>query len=210
MAQRIVPLTIDDEFIKGSGVNLGAAGSHDAVVLELTFSEMWHGLSKKIAWFDAHGGSAGETLLSGAEADVYQTTVPFAPLQYPGKMSMTVIGFIVETVNGEPIEKAKVVTQAAYFRVMESWVDADSQSEFSPSVAEQLQNEIDTNKAVTDRHFKDASFSSVTNNLTLTREDDTTKVVHIAPVQQAYIYDTVTHVTYKAYAESVRLVMEEV
>ena len=45
MAKRIIELTVSDEYVIGGGVPIGAAGSHDDVVLRMAFGEMWTGLN---------------------------------------------------------------------------------------------------------------------------------------------------------------------
>ena len=57
--RRIIPIEINNEYVIGGGVVVGAAGSHDDVVLQITFSPMWAGLAKSIVWLDADGRSAG-------------------------------------------------------------------------------------------------------------------------------------------------------
>lgn len=144
MSQRIIPLAVDDEHVKGSGVNVGAAGSHDAVVLELRFSQLWRGLTKRITWLDALAEASAVTLLTAAQAvdeDTYRVTVPATPLAYAGRMSMTISGVYVNAETGK--ETVKAVTEAAFFRVMDSYLNAATQSDIDPTLADQLQAEID-------------------------------------------------------------------
>lgn len=144
MSQRIIPLAVDDEHVKGSGVNVGAAGSHDAVVLELRFSQLWRGLTKRITWLDALAEASAVTLLTAVQAvdeDTYRVTVPATPLAYAGRMSMTISGVYVNAETGK--ETVKAVTEAAFFRVMDSYLNAATQSDIDPTLADQLQAEID-------------------------------------------------------------------
>lgn len=147
MSQRLIPLNVDDEHIRGGGVNVGAAGSHDAVVLELSFSEMWRDLTKKILWIDSLGTGSTETIVTAdmaVDEDTYQVPIPSVPLSHPGKMSMTIIGVFITGEGDDAIETVRIVTEAAFFRVMESFADAYSLSDITPTLAEQLQAEIDT------------------------------------------------------------------
>ena len=143
---RYIDLLVDNEHIKGSGVTIGAAGSHDAVALRLTFSEAWDGLTKRVLWIDARGTTRTETVLTTPLAEtenVYAVPVPASPLQYPGKMSVTLYG--VELDGGD--EVLKIVTEAVYFPIMASFYDPESDPDgpldIDPTIADQLQAEID-------------------------------------------------------------------
>ena len=143
---RYIDLLVDNEHIKGSGVTIGAAGSHDAVALRLTFSEAWDGLTKRVLWIDARGTTRTETVLTTPLAEtenVYAVPVPASPLQYPGKMSVTLYG--VELDGGD--EVLKIVTEAAFFPIMSSFYDPESDPDgpldIDPTIADQLQAEID-------------------------------------------------------------------
>lgn len=143
---RIIDLTVDNEHIKGSGVTIGAAGSHDAVGLRFTFSGLWDGLTKRVLWIDARGTTRTETILTSDHAEsenVYVVPVPASPLQYAGKMSVTLYGVEISGAD----EVLKVVTEAVYFPIMTSFYDAESDPDgpldIDPTIADQLQAEID-------------------------------------------------------------------
>ena len=92
METRIIPCQVCDEYIKGAGVVVGAAGSHHDVVLELAFSPLWEGLAKTITWFDALGEHPtlmvlGTDLLAPGELEVYRVPVPQKTRPWRGKWS---------------------------------------------------------------------------------------------------------------------------
>ena len=66
MEQRIIKLSVKNEYILGEGVVIGAAGSHDEVLLELDFraSPVWHGTTKKAVFYDALGTNPTTILLT--------------------------------------------------------------------------------------------------------------------------------------------------
>ena len=55
MAKRIIELTVSDEYVIGGGVPIGAAGSHDDVVLRMSFSDAWMVRNKYATFRDALG-----------------------------------------------------------------------------------------------------------------------------------------------------------
>lgn len=146
MSAKYIPLTIENEYIKGANVVIGAAGSHDDVYLKITFGSMWDGLFKRIVWFNANKETPTVTILDSSMLEdgtdnVYTVPVPANPKALPGKMIMTVKG----TVSDDDEELVATLTAAAEFIVLDSaWDDnAQQQDAVPPSVAEQLQAEID-------------------------------------------------------------------
>lgn len=149
MSQRIIPLEIRNEHVIGGGVNVGAAGAHDDVVLELRFNEMWRGLTKTAVWIDALGESHTDTLLTSnfaVDLDTYQIPVPATAMQYSGRMTLTLTGVFLKkvVVDGVEVDKeiVRAVTEAVYLRVMPSYMDAVTLDEIDPSLKDQLQAEI--------------------------------------------------------------------
>lgn len=147
---RIIQLDVRDEFISGAGQVIGAAGSHDDVELELSFSPMWAGTAKKIVWFDALGENAvvtalGTDLLLPGRTEVYRVPVPPEAKAVEGDMCLTIRGVNVE--NGT--ETRAVVAATVCFRVLPAIWDplAEESTDVSAGQADQLRAEIEKIKA---------------------------------------------------------------
>ena len=147
---REIPIQVTDEYVRGAGVAVGAAGSHDDVALRISFSPMWTGTARSIVWLDAAGENPtttqlGTGLLAEGETEVYLVPIPAEPKALPGEMTMTIKG---ATISGGK-ETAATLTAAARFRVLESaWdPDAEESADITPTQAEQLRSEIDAVKA---------------------------------------------------------------
>ncbi len=146
MRNRIIRCAVQDEFIRGAGQVIGAAGSHDDVELELTFSPMWDGTAKRIAWFDALGESTvltvlGTNLLVPGTGGTYRVPVPHEAKAVEGDMRLTIRGAVVK--NG--VETRAVVAATACFRVLPALWDplAEETQDVTPSQADQIQAEIE-------------------------------------------------------------------
>lgn len=146
MSRRIIPCQVTDEYVRGSGVVVGAAGSHNDVALRLVFGPMWAGTARSIVWKDALGGNPtvtilGTDLLETGEAEVYIVPIPAEPKAYAGDMTMTIKGAVVD---GDT-ETSATLTARAFFTVMESdWdEDAAESGDVNPTQAEQLQAQIE-------------------------------------------------------------------
>lgn len=144
---RTIPITVNDEYIRGTGAVVGAAGSHSDVILDMIFGDAWEGLAKTIVWRDARHENPVLTVLSGnylkpGEQNEYLVPIPAEPKAYAGKMTMTVKG---AAISGST-ETAATLTAYAEFIVMESlWSDeAETTNPVTASRAEQLQQSIDT------------------------------------------------------------------
>lgn len=118
--KKIVKCIVADEYITGDGVSLGAAGSYNDVLLELTFSPMWEGAEKQVVWKDAHGGNkTTQPLTEEMRVDgtnTYRVPVPATAKQVEGVCSMYVTGTV--TVDGEVV--SCTTTERAYFLVLPS------------------------------------------------------------------------------------------
>lgn len=143
---RIIHCDVDNEFIRGAGVVIGAAGSHDDVELELSFSPMWDGTSKKIVWFDALNEQTVVTalttdLLAPGNGNLYRVSVPWEAKAVEGDMKLTIRG---ASVSGTKETRA-VVAATACFKVLPALWDplAVEGSEPSAAVSDQLQQEIE-------------------------------------------------------------------
>ncbi len=152
MEQRIIKLSVKNEYILGEGVVIGAAGSHDEVLLELDFraSPVWHGTTKKAVFYDALGTNPTTILLTtdklvSGETEVYRVSVPAEAKGQAGKCFLTIEGIIT---SGET-ERVRVVTEAAQFDVLQSrrYEQMSDPKPVTPTQAEQLQAEIDDIKS---------------------------------------------------------------
>ena len=143
---RTIPLKIQNEYIAGDKVLIGAAGSHNDVVLRMEFSPLWEGLTKTVQFRDALGEKTIETLLTADlleknSTTVYMVPVPNGAKKYAGEMTLAVKG---AAVSGEKETRA---TTAVYgeFTVGESKWDssAETEQDVPPTQAEQLQSQIE-------------------------------------------------------------------
>ena len=149
MEQRIVKLQIANEYIVGSGVSIGAVGSHDDVLLEMDFrsSALWAGTTRRAIFSNALGENRTPIilttdLLAEGHSEVYLVPVPAEAKDVAGECFLTVEGYIGE---GES-EIVRVVTEEATFRVLPSKLYHNENPSLTPSEAEQLQAEIDAIK----------------------------------------------------------------
>ena len=147
--RRIIECQVTDEYVRGSGMVVGAAGSHNDVALRLAFNPMWAGTARSIVWKDALGGNPivtilGTDLLVPGETEVYIVPIPAEPKAYAGDMSMTIKG---AAVDGEK-ETSATLTARAFFTVMESdWdEDAEETQDITPTQAEQFQAQLEAIK----------------------------------------------------------------
>lgn len=144
MAKRIIECQVNDEYVLGSGVVVGAAGSHDDVVLRLAFGEMWVGRNIYATFHDANGESPVQSMLMASmlvpgEAMTYDVTIPPEAKRYAGKMMLTLTGYsIVDGVQ----EDMATNTTTAYFRVLPSDFAPLDDGTITPTLAQQVQNEL--------------------------------------------------------------------
>ena len=143
---RTIPLKIQNEYITGDKGMIGAAGSHNDVILRMEFSGMWDGLTKMVQFRDALGEATIEVLLTAdmLEADdtsVYLVPVPNGAKKYAGEMTLCIKGAAVFA------QKETRATLAVYgrFTVAESkWsADAETEADVPASNVEQLQGQIE-------------------------------------------------------------------
>lgn len=148
MGQRVIPCDVLNEYITGAGVVVGAAGSHDEVLLELDFraaDSVWAGTTRVVTFRDALSQNPvdvilGVDLLSAGHTDVYLVPIPARAKAIEGEMRMTIRGVIVQ---GDK-ELVRVVTKTALFRVLPSELNLyDENTDVPASAAEQLQSQID-------------------------------------------------------------------
>nr|DAT44791.1 MAG TPA: hypothetical protein [Caudoviricetes sp.] len=143
---RTIPIKIQNEYIIGDKVPIGAAGSHNDVVLRMEFSPMWDGLTKTAQFQNALATDVVNTaissdMLESGSTNVYLVPVPNGAKKYAGAMTLALKGV---SISGENETRA---TLAVYgeFDVEESKWDAVSQAEqdVTPTQAEKLQKQID-------------------------------------------------------------------
>lgn len=142
---RTIPLKIQNEYITGDKGMIGAAGSHNDVILRMEFSGIWDGLTKMVQFRDALGEATIEVLLTAdmLEADdtsVYLVPVPNGAKKYAGEMTLCIKGAAVSA------QKETRATLAVYgrFTVAESkWsADAETEADVPASNVELLQGQI--------------------------------------------------------------------
>ena len=144
MAKRIIECRVSDEYVLGSGVVVGAAGSHGDVVLRLEFGTMWAVLNKYATFRDANGEnptivSIMPSMLVDGTAMTYDVPVPAEAKRYKGKMMLTLTGYSL--VDGVEEDRA-TNTATAYFRVLESDFALYDDGTVEATLAQQLQNEL--------------------------------------------------------------------
>lgn len=150
MEQNIVKLQISNEYIQGSGVSVGAVGSHDDVLLEMDFrpSAVWSGTTRRAIFANALGENRtvivlSTNLLEEGQGEIYLVPVPQQAKDVAGECFLTVEGFVTD---GSGKEIVRCVTEEARFRVLPSKLYTNDSAPVTPSQAEQLQAEIDSIK----------------------------------------------------------------
>ena len=143
---RTIPLKIQNEYIIGDKVLIGATGSHNDVVLRMEFSPMWDGLVKTVQFWDALGESTVETLLTADmleedDTSVYLVPVPNGAKKYVGDMALCIKGALV---NEEKETRATLAVYGTFTVADSKWSkDAEEEQDVPPTQAEQLQQQIE-------------------------------------------------------------------
>lgn len=143
---RTIPLKIQNEYIAGDKVLIGAAGSHNDVVLRMEFSPLWDGLTKTVQFRDALGEKTIETLLTADlleknSTTVYMVPVPNGAKKYAGEMTLAVKG---AAVSGDKETRATTAVHGAFTVGESKWdTSAETEQDVPPTQAEQLQSQID-------------------------------------------------------------------
>ena len=160
MKKRIIEIIVNDEYVLGSGVVIGAAGSDNSVILRAKFNDTWLGLNVYATFRDSKGENPVAVLLcqtmvqdSDGETVTYDIEVPSSSTEIDGKLCVVFSGFVVTgtmTYNAEENKYDQLVyrdavinTTNAYFRVLPSdfsALDEEDQKEATP--LEQLLGEI--------------------------------------------------------------------
>lgn len=153
--KRIIECSVNDEYVIGSGVPVGAAGSHGDVALRVTFSDMW--AAKNI--YATFRNSRGEnptlvpilaTDLVAGELMTYDVPIPASAKRYKGMMMVTFSAYEI----GGGMETLATNTATAYFRVLESDFALFDDESIDATVAQQLQDEIREFETVTQDEFE--------------------------------------------------------
>ena len=148
MEKRIILCEVDNEYfkVKKGGDVIGAAGSHDDVILRIRFGEHWAELSKRIVWFDALDENPVLTVLTPSmlvegTTDTYDVPVPAEPKAMPGDCWMTIRGVTV----ADGVETSATATAEQVWRVLPSrWdPDASESQDITPSQADQFEAQLD-------------------------------------------------------------------
>lgn len=148
MGQRVIPVAVTAEYIGGDGVTLGAAGSHNSVLIEYDFRSagpQWDDISGRyVLWTNPQGNSTNRINLGVSEKvegyeGVYQAAPPADAMCVPGWAEMVVVGF---TMDGDK-EVTKIKTEPSRFRVLPGSSRAADNEGVAPTVADQLQAEIE-------------------------------------------------------------------
>ena len=148
MGQRVIPVAVTAEYIGGDGVTLGAAGSHNSVLIEYDFRSagpQWDDISGRyVLWTNPQGNSTNRINLGVSEKvegyeGVYQAAPPADAMCVPGWAEMVVVGF---TLDGDK-EVTKIKTEPSRFRVLPGSSRAADNEGVAPTVADQLQAEIE-------------------------------------------------------------------
>lgn len=180
MAKRIIKCQINDEYVIGSGVPIGAAGSHDDVILRLEFNTTWAGLYIYATFRDALGGHPTVVLvlppmLVAGEYMTYDIPVPAAAKLYAGKAMLTLTGYTTkqETEDGElkTIEDSATNTATAYFTVLPSDYAFAEDGSIDATLAQQMQEAMVKHDASVSEHL-----SAIQATLDADLEDHKTKV----------------------------------
>lgn len=152
MGQRVIPVAVTAEYIGGDGVTLGAAGSHNSVLIEYDFRSagpQWDDISGRyVLWTNPQGNNTNRINLGVNEKvagyeGVYQAAPPADAMCVPGWAEMVVVGF---TLDGDK-EITKIKTEPSRFRVLPGPSRSADNEGIAPTVADQLQAEIEAVEA---------------------------------------------------------------
>lgn len=147
MSTRTIPIKVKNEYIVGDGVLVGAAGSHNDVVLRMEFSSLWDGLAKTVQFRDALNENIVDIILTADKMENWKSNVYLVPIPYgaktnAGRMTVSIKGVLV----GEDNTTARAtLAVSGWFEVAESDWDEDGQAEgdITPTQAEQLQAQVE-------------------------------------------------------------------
>lgn len=146
---RKIYIEVEEEYIKGGGVVIGAALSHDDIELHIKFSDAWSGLTKRVIWQNAYGENTVYQNLAGTAAGEHTVLIPFEPKEFAGKVFFGIKGFTTaerekEGGGTETYEDKAIMSVKTEFIVLPSVSDEDAEAEQAPSasIADQLQADV--------------------------------------------------------------------
>ena len=135
---RFITIECSNEYVKGAGVPIGAAGSYNDVALRIKFSSMWDGMAKHITWLDANGENPTIVYLTANNYDgeYYTSLIPGEAKSVAGTATMSIKG--ADSSRG-------TLTAKAEFKVLESVYDenAEEAADITPTIAEQFQTQME-------------------------------------------------------------------
>lgn len=142
---RVISVDITDEYCKVSNKVAGASGAHNAVDIEFTFNESWENTSKKVYFFNSRGLNPVVILLLPEninENGKYQISIPSEPLEFPGRMRMTVKGVVLDSESN--VERI-MISASFDFDVLEAMIPLlETEPEgITSTQAEQFQAQLD-------------------------------------------------------------------
>lgn len=141
-------LEVRDEYILGSGVSIGAAGSYDSVILRVKFDESWAGLNKYATWTNALGEMADQTIITqlygvdGLE-NTYDIPVTAPAAKYAGTVKLSFTGYALSRGKDDRTVESLINTASGSFRVLESNADSLDGAGTAPSIADQLLGQLE-------------------------------------------------------------------
>lgn len=156
--KRIIEIEVNDEYVVGSGVVIGAAGSHNDVVMKVRFNSSWADLNIIATFRDALGENPISVVLTAVstlvESDgdhcVHKFLVPLKAKAYEGKISLSFTGYTVAAVaseDGEGVEYQEtqaITSGTAYFNVLKSDAVLADDIFKTADVGQQLQDGVNT------------------------------------------------------------------
>ncbi len=155
---KIIECQVNDEYVLGSGVVIGAAGSYGAE-MHLTFNETWDTLAIIATFKDALcKESTVVSVLRGNLVDgkdrTYAIKVPIEATRTPGRARLTLSGYstaeLVSDGNGgiryQAAEENLMNTATAFFRVLESDSAVDEDTSVTPNLAAQVVDALNRTK----------------------------------------------------------------
>lgn len=189
MAKRIIEISVNDEYVVGSGVVIGAEGADESVILRVAFGDAWAGLNIYATFRDSKGESPTVELLMPSmrvlDATVikYDVVVPPAATAHAGKMSVVFSGFAITADNIYDAETgaynkivyrdAVINTTNAYFRVLPSSFSAlDAEDKPEATVFERLLAEINDFRVELDDVEKDVGDAIVEQGEAIAAQDE--------------------------------------
>lgn len=145
--KKTITLEVRDEYILGSGVSIGAAGSYDSVILQVKFDDSWAGLNKYATWTNALGEMADQTIITplygvdGLE-DTYYIPVTAPAAKYAGTVKLSFTGYALSRSGDDRTVESLINTASGSFRVLESNADPLDGAGTAASVAQQLLGQL--------------------------------------------------------------------